>query len=144
MSKKYSKIWLSEDDYEKLRNCEKIKRRDLLLIEIEYGTAMRISEILNLKRQDLIKERGRTYAIIKEQKTDKKNWEKQPIPPDVFSNIIRYCDEKNIKDKEFPSTSIILSKISFLANFIYGSIDANVLCLAKVDTFLVPISFSNK
>lgn len=102
---KYSKEWVSKEEFEQLVTCEKIKPRDILLIKFIYGSGMRISEVLDVKRKDLIKEGNRTYAIIKKQKKDKKNWEKQPIPPEVYSESIRYCNDKNIgqNDYIFPS-----------------------------------------
>jgi len=101
LPEKYSKEWVSREEYEKLITCEKIKPRDILLIRFIYGSGMRISEVLDVKRTDLIKEENRTYTIIKKQKKDKKNWEKQPIPPEVYSEAIRYCNDKNIGQNDY-------------------------------------------
>lgn len=105
MSKTYSKEWVSKEEYEQLITCEVIKPRDIRLIKFIYGSGMRISEVLDTKRRDLIKEGNRTYVILWKQKKDKKNPEKQPIPPEIYSETIRYCNDKNIgpNDYIFPS-----------------------------------------
>ena len=101
LPKKYSKEWISKEEYVILIECEKIKPRDILLIKFIYGSGMRVSEVLDTKRKDLIKEGNRTYTIIKKQKKDKKNWEKQPFPPETYSEAIRYCNDKNIGPNDF-------------------------------------------
>ncbi|KKK50952.1 hypothetical protein LCGC14_3119860 [marine sediment metagenome] len=77
-----------------------------------YGSGMRISEVLDLMRRDLIKEGNRTYAIIKQQKKDKKNLEKQPFPQKIYSEIIRYCNDKNIGLRDYIFSSQMAKKMT--------------------------------
>lgn len=95
---KYSKDWLTESEIEKLFETPEISSRDLLLMKLCYAGALRINESLNAKYEDLILEdNNKTFLILREQKTDKRNWEKQPIPRSIFSEITRFCKNNKIK-----------------------------------------------
>ena len=96
----YSKEWLSEDEINKLFSAPNISSRDLLLIKLCYLGALRISEALSAHYEDFRYEDDYTFLILRTQKTDKKNWEKQPIPLFIYSDICRYCDEKKIKTQD--------------------------------------------
>lgn len=109
---KYSKEWISKEELKQLITCEKIKPRDILLIKFIYNSGMRISEVLDTKRKDLIKEGERTYTIIRSQKKDKKNLEKQPIHPTLYSEMIRYCNDKNIKPNDYLFSSQMSKKMT--------------------------------
>ncbi|MGV9141304.1 MAG: tyrosine-type recombinase/integrase [Promethearchaeota archaeon] len=104
---KYSKNWLSKSEYQKLinLNADQIKWRDLLIIKLTYSGAFRISEVLIARREDLSND-PYSQLVLKKQKTDKKNWEVQPINDDVYDELIRYCNERGIKTQDylFPSS----------------------------------------
>jgi len=97
---KYSKEWLSEKEIDKLFSHPEIKSRDLLLMKLCYYGALRISEALNAKCEDLKYEDEYSFLVLRSQKTDKKNWEKQPIPLKIYSEIKRYCDDKKIRTQD--------------------------------------------
>lgn len=97
---KYSKEWFSEKEIKKLFNSPKIKTRDLLLMKVVYYGGFRIMEVLNSHKEDYRNEEY-AYLLIREQKTDKKNWDTQPIPEVIYGDVIRYCDDNNIKDLDY-------------------------------------------
>lgn len=98
---KYSKEWLSEEEYKKIISNPEIKSRDLLLIKVCYSGALRISEALNSKFEDYKYEDGYTSLVLRDQKTDKKNWEKQPIPIEIYSEVKRYCEDNKIRTQDY-------------------------------------------
>jgi len=98
---KYSKEWFSEQEIEELWQTPGISSRDLLLMRTCYFGAFRVSEVLNSKREDYRHEDDYTSLLLRDQKTDKKNWESQPIPPHIYGEIDRFCDDKKIKSQDF-------------------------------------------
>lgn len=79
-----------------------------LIIEANLG--IRISDILNLKLSDIIKEGSRYRLNITEQKTKKsRNF---TVPFEIFQYIKIYCLENGIKDNEiiFPITERAVQK----------------------------------
>lgn len=97
----YSKEWLSKKEVEMLFNYPEINSRDLLLMKLLYYGAFRISEVLNSKREHYKLEDDYAFLILYKQKTDKKNWEKQPIPVKIYGDINRYCDDNKILSQEY-------------------------------------------
>ncbi|MBV4427168.1 site-specific integrase [Clostridium tyrobutyricum] len=81
-------------DYLKIRS-----ERNYLLFEFGVSTAIRISDILNLRVRDVRNRNGRIkeYISIKEEKTDKIN--KMKVPDDLKFLIKEYVSDK--KDYEF-------------------------------------------
>lgn len=81
-------------DYLKIRS-----ERNYLLFEFGVSTAIRISDILQLRVRDVRDKNGRIreYINVKEQKTDKDN--KMKLPKDLKKLIKEYVQEK--KDYEF-------------------------------------------
>ena len=96
---KYSKEWLSQDEIEILFSNPDIKYRDLILMKLCYYGALRISEALNSKSEDFRLEEY-PFLLLRTQKTDKKNWEVQPIPLHMYSEIKRYCESNDIKTQD--------------------------------------------
>jgi len=109
---KYNKEWLSKKEITQLFNFSEIPSRDLLLMRVCYFGAFRVSEVLNSKREDYRKEEY-TYLLLRDQKTDKKNWEKQPIPDFVYGEINRYCTDKKIKTQEHVFNSNRSQQLSY-------------------------------
>lgn len=97
---KYSKEWFSELEIETLWQTPGISSRDLLLMRVCYFGAFRVSEALNSKWEDYRREDDYTYLLMRDQKTDKTNWETQPIPPHIYGEIDRYCKDKKIKTQD--------------------------------------------
>lgn len=110
---KYSKEWLSKDEILKLFNNPKISSRDLLLMKVCYYGAFRISEVLNSKREDYREEDNYYYLLLRDQKTDKLNWEKQPIPFFIFGEVNRYCNDLKIKTQDYVFSSNRNEKLSY-------------------------------
>lgn len=93
---KYSKEWLSKEEIEKIFSYPKIKSRDLLLIKVCYYGALRISEALISKLEDFKFQDDYSFLVLRTQKTDKKNWENQPIPLKIYSEVKRFCEDNKI------------------------------------------------
>lgn len=98
---KYSKEWLSKNEIEKIWRLPDIGFRDLLLMKVCYSGAFRISEVLSSKKEDYRYDDGYHYMVLREQKTDKLNWEKQPIQPHIYGDVQRYCKANNILSQDF-------------------------------------------
>lgn len=98
----YSKEWLSKQEIKDLFEYPEITSRDLLLMRVVYYGAFRISEVLNSKKEDYKFEDNYSYLLLRKQKTDKKNWEKQPVPVFIYGEVInRYCKDNKITDAEY-------------------------------------------
>jgi len=115
---KYSKEWLSKEEILTLFNYPKISSRNLLLMKICYYGAFRISEVLNSKREDYREEDDYYFLILRDQKTDKLNWEKQPIPFFIFGEINRYCNDLKIKTQDYIFSSNRNEKLSYKMAYI--------------------------
>lgn len=109
---KYSKEWLSKIEIHQLFHNPEITSRDLLLMKTCYYGALRISEALNSKREDYRSD-DYCYLILRSQKTDKKNWENQPIPPEVFGDLNRFCNDNKIRTQDFVFQSNRSPKLSY-------------------------------
>lgn len=109
---KYSKEWLSKEEIEKLFRNPEISSRDLLLMKVCYYGALRISEALNSKREDY-RDEDYAYLLLRDQKTDKENWEAQPIPPELYGDIRRFCKDKGVRFQDFIFQSNRSPKLSY-------------------------------
>ncbi|MFH1612863.1 MAG: tyrosine-type recombinase/integrase [bacterium] len=98
---KYSKEWLTIEERDKLFASPDIKARDLLLMRTCYYGALRINEALISRQEDYVREGEYAFLVLRSQKTDKKNWEKQPIPMHLYSEIKRYCEANDIKTQDY-------------------------------------------
>ena len=67
-------------------------------LRLEANLGIRISDILNLKLDDIVYDNGRYRLDIIEQKTEKKR--EFTVPLEVVEYIRRYNKENNIKDNE--------------------------------------------
>ena len=97
---KYNKEWLTLKEINQLFNYEYLSNRDLKFFQLLYYGCLRVSEGLNITRENLIKEDEECYIILENQKTDKKNWEKQPIPNWLYADLIRYCNDEGIRTQD--------------------------------------------
>jgi integrase/recombinase XerD len=98
----YSKEWLSKIEIKTLFEHPTISTRDLKLMQLCYYGALRISEALFAKLEDFRFEDDYSYLLLRVQKTDKKNWEKQPIPVWLYGDIVnRYCKDNKIKTQDY-------------------------------------------
>jgi len=97
---KYSKEWLSKEEIQKIWKLPEINFRDLLLMRVCYSGAFRMNEVLDSIREDYRDEDGYYFLVLREQKTDKRNWEKQPIQPQIYGEVERYCKLKEIRTQD--------------------------------------------
>lgn len=109
----YSKEWLSEKEIKKILESPDISSRNILLVKITYYGALRISEALNSKLEDYKNEDNYYFLVLRNQKTDKKNWEKQPIPSKIFGDVKRYCNDNNILSQHFIFSTQKSDKMSY-------------------------------
>lgn len=108
----YNKEWLSKEEIAILFHCPDITSRDLLLMKVSYLGCLRISETLNSKWEDYRKE-DYTYLLLRTQKTDKKNWESQPIPPELYGEVKRFVDDNKIKSQDYVFQSNRSPRLSY-------------------------------
>ena len=108
----YSKEWFSPQEINKLFHAPEISSKALLLMKTCYYGALRISEALNSKREDYRNE-DYTYLLLRVQKTDKKNWEAQPIPPELYGDIDRFSNDNKIKSQDYVFQSNRSPKLSY-------------------------------
>jgi integrase len=73
-------------------------KRVATALTLEANLGMRISDILNLKLDDIVKEAGRYRLDIVEQKTQKKRC--FTIPKEIYNYISDYALDLNIKRKD--------------------------------------------
>lgn len=109
---KYSKEWFNEKEIKKLFSSPEITTRNLLLMKVVYYGAFRIMEVLNSCKEDYRKD-SYTYLLLRDQKTDKKNWDTQPIPEVIYGDVIRYCDDNNIKTQDYVFQSNRKTRLSY-------------------------------
>ncbi|RLC34026.1 MAG: hypothetical protein DRZ76_03440 [Candidatus Nealsonbacteria bacterium] len=101
--KRYAKNWLTYEEYKKLISLrgKNVKLIHKLLIRFTWSGALRINEALQAKPEYLIEENNRFYYIIPEQKTDKRNWEKQPIDQDIYNDLMDYIELRKIRFQDY-------------------------------------------
>lgn len=111
---KYSKEWLCEEEIDQLFSFHEINSRDLLLMRVIYFGALRISEALNSKREHYnIEGDDYAYLTLYEQKTDKKNWEIQPIPAMIYGEIDRFCNDNKIRTQDYVFRTQMSEQMSY-------------------------------
>ena len=108
----YSKEWFSKTEINKLFHAPEISSKALLLMKTCYGGALRISEALNSKKEDYRNE-DYVYLLLRVQKTDKENWEAQPIPLELYGDIDRFSKDNKIKSQDYVFQSNRAPKLSY-------------------------------
>lgn len=108
----YSKEWFSQQEIIKLFHAPKISSKALLLMKTRYYGALRISEALNSKREDY-RDEDYSYLLLRVQKTDKKNWEAQLIPPEFYGDIDRFSNDNKIRTQDYVFQSNRSPKLSY-------------------------------
>ncbi|MFX0132050.1 MAG: tyrosine-type recombinase/integrase [Candidatus Hodarchaeota archaeon] len=109
----YSKEWLSKKEIKRIFLLPEITSRDLLIMKVAYSGAFRIGEVINSHWEDYKDEDAYYFLVLREQKTDKRNWEKQPIQSHIFGEVRRYCENKGIKLQDPVFQSNRNQKISY-------------------------------
>ncbi len=113
----YNKEWISKKEIDLLFENTEISSRDLLLMKVCYSGAFRMGEILKSKWEDYRFEDGYCFMILRDQKTDKKNWEKQVIDKSVYGDVKRFCKDNNIRSQDYIFQSNRKKKLSFSRAF---------------------------
>jgi len=108
----YSKEWFSKQEINKLFHAPEISSKTLLLMKTCYYGALRISEALNSKKEDYRNE-DYVYLLLRVQKTDKENWEAQPIPLELYGDIDRFSKDNKIKSQDYVFQSNRAPKLSY-------------------------------
>jgi len=118
----YNKEWLSKEEIAILFHCPDISSRNLLLMKVSYLGCLRISETLNSKWEDYRKE-DYTYLLLRTQKMDKKHWEAQPIPPELYGEVKRFVEDNKIKSQDYVFQSNRSPRLSY--NMAYKIVKKN-------------------
>lgn len=93
--KRYSKEWLTEEEVGSLLKLRPINWRDLIILYLLYGCALRVSELCNLQVEDIMGEKSR--LIIRKSKNEP-NPTVVPIPKKVMKILQMYmaaCEYKS-------------------------------------------------
>ena len=128
---KYSKEWLSKEEIKRMFESPDISSRNLLLIRLTYFGALRISETLNSKLEDFKHEDDYYFLILRKQKTDKKNWEKQPIPAKIYGEVLRFCSDNKIMSQDYVFKTQKSNKMTYNRAYMIIKEIANKLNLSK-------------
>jgi len=93
-----------EEVYKILNTAKKVSMRDFLLIRLLWVTGARISEILNLKTEDIVWDDNSLILITLKRK--KKNIEYRRVPVDkrTMEYLKTFITKYNIKGRIFPIT----------------------------------------
>ena len=88
---KYSKEWITKEEFNKIINHPDISRRDELIISILYWCALRVSEMAGLKVKDInIAERKLT--LWQSKKSD--DPEVIPVPAALVKQISQWIERR--------------------------------------------------
>ncbi|MFW6129891.1 MAG: tyrosine-type recombinase/integrase [Atribacterota bacterium] len=91
---KYSKEWLTKEEFNRLVNNPAISRRDELIISVLYYCALRVSEMVTIKVKNIDIING-TLTLWKSKKSD--NPELIHIPDHLVKLISQWIRENNLK-----------------------------------------------
>jgi integrase/recombinase XerD len=91
---KYTKEWLTREEYKKLVNYPYIKRRDELIIKLLYSCALRVSELINIQVRDIDFENSN--LVIWESKKSQ-DPALIPIPPHLVKHIYQWTHQNKLK-----------------------------------------------
>jgi integrase/recombinase XerD len=95
----YSKEWLTRGEIRRLFASPDISSRDLLIMKVTYYGALRIGETIKSRREDYRND-PYPHLLLRDQKTDKNNWEVQPIPLEIYGDVQRYCEDHDIRTQD--------------------------------------------
>ena len=93
-----SKEWLTKEEYKMLINNPHISRKDELIISILYGSALRVSELSNLKIKDIDKIKG-TLVLWKSKYSEDPAL--LPIPIKTLKLINQWIKDKKLKPDNY-------------------------------------------
>jgi len=107
--------WLSIQEYNTFLSAVDDSLMYSLLTKLCYNGGFRISEILNAKRRDFIKE-NEVYCYLKMDNTKRRVGKPtvQPIDPKMYAEIQLYCNEKGIANDQYVFQSLSGGKLSYI------------------------------
>jgi len=95
---KYSKEWLTKEEFQDIINNPEISRRDELIISILYWCALRVSEMAVLKIKDIDID-NRTLTLWQSKKSD--DPELVPVPGHLIKQISQWIREKRLSPEDY-------------------------------------------
>jgi len=98
MKMKYSKEWLTKEEYSRLINNPNISRKDELIISLLYGCALRVGELSDLKVKDIDIEKGTLVLWVSKRSTDPAL---VPIPTPTIKMINQWIRENKRKPNNY-------------------------------------------
>ena len=109
MKIKYSKEWLTKEEYSRLINNSCISRKDEIIISLLYGCALRVSELSNLKVKDIDIEKGTLILWVSKRSTDPAL---VPIPAPTVKMINQWINDNKRKPNNYLLFSQRANKLS--------------------------------
>ncbi len=109
MKKKQSKEWLTKEEYDRIINNPYISRKDELIISLLYSCALRVTELINIRIEDININKA-TITIWETKNT--KNPALVPIPTTLLKMINQWITENNLTSKKYLFSSNRSKKIS--------------------------------
>ena len=90
-----SKAWLTKAEIGKILSLD-IDQKRMLLVKTMYSGAFRVTEALRIKPSHLLDHEDKFFILLEDQKTDKKNWEIQPVDRAVYRELERYIELNDV------------------------------------------------
>ena len=98
MKKKQSKEWLTKEEYNRIINHPHISRQDEIRISLLYSCALRVSELLNIRIEDINTDNA--TITIWQSKTSK-DPALVPVPATLLKMINQWISENGLSKKNF-------------------------------------------
>ena len=98
MKNKYSKEWLTKEEYSRLINSIGISRRDELVVSLLYGCALRVGELSDLKVKDIDLQKGTLVLWQSKRSTDPAL---VPIPGPTVKMINQWITENKLSPNNY-------------------------------------------
>jgi len=98
MKIRYSKEWLTKEEYSRLINNIRISRKDELIISLLYGCALRVGELSDLKVKDIDLQKGTLVIWVSKRST---NPALVPIPSQTLKMISQWIKENKLRPNNY-------------------------------------------
>ena len=98
MKKKQSKEWLTKEEYNRIINYPHISRKDEIIITLLYSCALRVSELLNIRIEDINTDNA-TITIWESK--NQKDPALVPIPATLLKMLNQWISENKLSSKKY-------------------------------------------
>ncbi len=98
MKKKQSKEWLTKEEYNRIINHPHISRKDEIIISLLYSCALRVSELLNIRIEDI--NTNNATITIWDSKTSN-DPALVPIPATLLKMLNQWISENKLSPKKY-------------------------------------------